>query len=492
MTRSLPLLGLLAALAVPAASQDCPTGLTMESAPMMCLHVDASCDGGFSLNGQSCLHHSMLAADDACTSAGVRFSGDCLAWADPAAPLYAEARSALDAYARGGSPQAEACASGLSVGSTCVGVAPTCPAGLRDSGMVCYAARPEASCVGTGVRVSTYNSTGCLAWSNPDGAEVAGAETVVARLAEGEGLFVTDPALLPPGFGQLPAHLLPACMDGRDNDGDGSVDYPESGCTSPFDHEETPEAGEHEHYKVFERARIDPEVQRANLTSAQSGRERADQDSRAIQDYWYLQAVANGLTPEYDWISIAGGDALDAAFRRLGIAKRTYFFSDRYPEDRAWRDEVDFAFGWGRSQSLEVNVVYNAMGLVDVRSWGGSVADPTWGPFDGEASRVQVSDPDVRVHEYNRLRSSYLEYFRSAPVFFHDAEVVYLTPDLRFIVQVRTRADSGGNAARMNGPEGWRMVNAPVSVGPWEICTAGELTEPAAALACDENPRPAY
>ena len=143
---------------------------------------------------------------------------------------------------------------------------------------------------------------------------------------------------------------------------------------------------------------------------------------------------------------------------------------------------------------MEVNVLCN-FGITDVRSWGGGQATgpgpgKTWGPFDGENIRLQVADPDVRVTEFSRLRSSYLTYFRPSPAFFGSAEVVYLTPDRHLIVQVKTRANSGGNAARMNGPEGWRMVNAPISLGPWEVCTAGELTEPASSLACLENPRP--
>lgn len=391
--------------------------------------------------------------------------------------------------------RSQACPTGLTImGAVCVTVDADCDAGLSLNGGSCLLRQMLATddtCDSTGVSMSGT----CLAFTDPDAPEASGARDVLASLAEPMPEApapdapdpITDVDDLPAGFGDLPAHLTPACMDGRDNDDDGTADAPESGCTSPYDHEETPEAGEGEAYRVFERAVIDPDVQRANLLFAQGNRETVFRESRAIQDHWYRHAISNGLIPDHDYFSTADVETLEGAIGRLGDQKRTYSWSDRHPVDREWNNQVDFAFGWGRSQSMEVNVILNAMGLVDVRSWGGSVANPTWGPFDGETERMLVADPDVRVHEYNRLRSSYLDDFRPAPAFFLDAEVVYLTPDLRYIVQVKTRSNSGGTAARMNTPDGWRMVNAPISIGPWNICTSGELTQPAAALVCENN-----
>ena len=364
--------------------------------------------------------------------------------------------------------RSQVCPTGLTImGAVCVTVDADCDAGLSLNDGTCLLKQmlvADEACDDSGASMSGT----CLAFTDPAAPEAHAAraaltDAIAPTPAAPEGdapVLITDPADLPAGFGDLPAHLTPACMDGRDNDGQSDVDYPEGGCTSVFDHEETPEAGEGEAYRVFERAVIDPDVQRANLLFAQGNRETVFRESRAIQDHWYRHAISHGLTPDFDYFSSADVETLEGALSRSGDQKRTYSWSDRHPVDREWNNQVDFAFGWGRSQSMEVNVILNAMGLVDVRSWGGSVANPTWGPFDGETERMLVADPDVRVHEYNRLRSSYLDDFRPAPAFFLDAEVVYLTPDLRYIVQVKTRSNSGGTAARMNTPDGWRMVNA--------------------------------
>ena len=402
---------------------------------------------------------------------------------------------ALPLVAFASAASAQDCPTGLTImGAVCVTVDADCDAGVSLNGGSCLLRQmlaADASCDGTGVSMSGT----CLAFTEPDAPEAASARAALARAIQPEPAgpdppgtaLITDVADLPPGFGQLPAHLTPACMDGLDNDRQSDVDYPESGCSSMYDHEETPEAGEGEHERAFDRVVIDSDVQRANLLFAQGDRESVFAESRAIQDHWYRHAISNGLIPDHNYFASSDPDDLTAALSRLGDQKRTYSWSDRHPVEREWNGQVDFAFGWGRAQSMEVNVILNAMGLVDVRSWGGSVANPTWGPFDGETERVHVSDPDVRVHEYNRLRSSYLDRFRPAPPFFLDAEVVYLTPDLRYIVQVKTRSNSGGTAARMSTPEGWRMVGAPISIGPWNICTSGELTQPASGLTCDGN-----
>jgi hypothetical protein len=415
-----PLALVLLLSATDARGQSCPTGLTMENAPMMCLHVDDACEGGFSLNGETCIPPVALTADAAC-GAGVSFGGNCLAWTDEDAPEADAARSLV---------------------------------------------APIASSDGDGVS-DLYPSAP----------------------------IITDAADLPEGFGAYPAHLTPECMDGRDNDGDGAADYPEAGCTSPFDHEETPEAGEGEAFRAFDGPARDPALQMASLQhcNAPENRERFAADARAILDYWHRQALEHALVPDYDYLGTPG-TAMDSAFVRLGGRGREFGFSDRHPVDREWNGQVDFAFGWGRGQRMEIVVTCNHGGFTDIRSWGtfkarGASSDDldAWGPFDAQENRMQVADPDVRVTEYDRLRSSYLSSFRPSPMFYRSAEVAYLTPDRHYIVKINTRADSGGNAARMNTNEGWRMVNAPVSIGPWNLCTAGELTEPASGLSCENN-----
>ncbi|MEM1055324.1 MAG: hypothetical protein AAGI52_07345 [Bacteroidota bacterium] len=410
-------------LATAAHAQTCPTGLVMEEAPMMCMHVDDACESQLSLNGQTCLPSVSLASNPAC-GADVAFGSNCLGWADESAPEAGAARAALAQYTEG---------------RTASGDTPD------------------------------------LFPSAP---------------------IITDPADLPEGFGAYPAHLTPACMDGIDNDGDGATDYPEAGCTSPFDHEETPEAGEGDTFQAFDGQVRDGALQMASLQycNAPENRERFAADKRAILNYWHRQALTNALVPDYDYLGTPQ-TGMDSLFSRMGDEGRTFSFSDRHPVDREWNGEVDFAFGWGRGQWLEVKVVCNFGGVTDIRSYGslgargaeGGDQRKSWGPFNPERYRMQVGDPDVRVTEFGRLNSSYLRSFRATPVFYGSAEVAYLTPDKRYIVLVNTRADSGGNAARMNTPDGWRMVNASVSIGPWNLCTAGELTEPAASLSCDEN-----
>ncbi|HIG74165.1 MAG TPA: hypothetical protein EYQ24_06215 [Bacteroidetes bacterium] len=504
MPRLLPLAALAAvvvALSATASGQECPTGLTYEGQAALCVHIDASCEtdmpatsGAFSLKGETCLPHAFFQAADRCTSTGVSAGGPCLVWTDETAPQAEEARAILASYAGGGSPITGGCASGLSVGSVCAQVSTTCVSGFSDFGGACYGAAVDASCEGTGVFLQNEGTAACAAWTNREGADAARAEANLTRLRAGELNVVTDPADLPDGFGTYPAHLTPACMDGIDNDGDGATDYPEAGCTSPFDHEETPEDGEGEAFQFFSGPQIDSSVQMAALQHCRD-REQVAADRRAILDYWHLQALQNHLIPTYDYLATGPGTAMDSAFVRLGGSGREFGFNSRHPVDREWNGQVDFAFGWGRGQHLEVGVVCNVSGLVDVRSFGGLGARGaeggdqrhSWGPFDPEKYRMQAGDPDVRVTEFNRLTSSYLDGFRPAPIFYGSAEVAYLTPDRHYLVTVKTRANSGGYAARMNTPDGFRMVAAPVSIGPWNLCTAGELTQPASALACVNN-----
>ncbi|MEL6614406.1 MAG: hypothetical protein AAFQ43_01635 [Bacteroidota bacterium] len=497
-------LGLLF-LATDARGQSCPTGLAIGPAVNSCLHVDASCEtdnpmttGSFSLNGESCIPHNTFTANADCDGTGVSMGGLCVVWRDENAPEAAEARALLQTYADGRSPASASCASGLSVGSACVRVSPVCTTGLADAFGACYGFAPDASCEGTGVFLSGGGGEACAEWTNRDGADAPRAEAALASLREGRLTVTTDPTDLPAGFGTYPAHLTPECMDGVDNDGDGATDYPEAGCTSPFDHEEAPEAGEGETFQFFKGPAIDGGLMRTSqlYCNAPENRERFAADRLAILDYWHLQALQNDLVPVYDYLAEGDDTEFGDFMASVGERGREYRFSSRHPVEREWNGQVDFAFGWGRGQSMEVSVACNYSGISDIRSWGGlgtrgaegGDQRKSWGPFEPEKYRMQVGDPDVRVTEFRRLDSSYLRGFRPSPLFYGSAEVSYFTPNRHYIVTVKTRSGSGGYAARMNTPDGFRMVAAPVSIGPWNICTAGELTEPASSLTCENNP----
>jgi len=59
------------------------------------------------------------------------------------------------------------------------------------------------------------------------------------------GFTVLTPGLCTeaPGARYFVADLIPACMDGVDNDGDGATDYPEEGCENGLDADERPDLG---------------------------------------------------------------------------------------------------------------------------------------------------------------------------------------------------------------------------------------------------------
>ena len=345
---------------------------------------------------------------------------------------------------------AQSCASGLQIAvpgadmaTGCVLPNTDCDSGLALAGQLCLDVVADSECP-SGLRIAQDSGSPmagqCLVWTSADGAQYTETQQIADVIIAGG-----DPSPNPDGPGDgtipdLPDHLIAACEDGADNDGDGAADYPaDDGCASPKDDQEETEDGETNTMPVV--LQIDEELMETNREYC----ERAG----ATEDIGRMQTVFR---------YIASNNGMEATLGQ-GDFRKAYSRSESHPADQEWGGIIDFSSGWGENMGLTVTVQCNLGGETDLRG------DLPQGLLDGSDDfRLHIASPEMIVWESSKVRGEIVDLHYGSEAGYSDATAVFLTPGLHYVVTIEASSNAGGHAWRTMTPEGWRRVAAGVGI----------------------------